>query len=145
MTTLPADFTVFPAIDLRHGRVVRLAQGRDDARSDYGLDPVEVARSFQAAGARALHLVDLDAAFGDGDNRAVIARVLDAVDLPVQVGGGVRSDEAFEALASLGVAAAIIGSAAVEDPSWVGRLVERWGDRVIVGIDARDGDVKLRD
>lgn len=144
MAALPSRFTVFPAIDLRRGQVVRLTQGRDDQRSEYGLDPVETARAFEAAGARALHVVDLDAAFGDGTNRDVIRAIVDAVGVPVQVGGGVRDDASFDALMQAGVAAAIVGSAAVEDPAWVSRLVARHGDRVVVGIDARDGDVKLR-
>lgn len=137
-------FTVFPAIDLREGRVVRLHQGRDAERTDYGDDPAQVARDFVAQGARALHVVDLDAAFGDGDNREWIARIVAAVGVPVQVGGGVRSDGAFDALMSLGVTRAIVGSAAVEDPAWVASLTARHGARVVVGLDALDGDVKLR-
>ncbi len=137
-------FTVFPAIDLRRGRVVRLSQGRDDAQTAYGDDPVAVATSFVEAGATALHVVDLDAAFGDGAQREVIGRIVDAAGVPVQVGGGVRDDAAADALLAVGVSRVIVGSAAVERPEWLGALVSRLGERVVVGIDARDGEVKLR-
>jgi phosphoribosylformimino-5-aminoimidazole carboxamide ribotide isomerase len=138
-------FTIFPAIDLRRGRVVRLQQGRDDAQTSYGDDPVAVAEQFEQAGAQYLHVVDLDAAFGDGDNREAIARIVAAVRMPVQVGGGVRNDAAVDALLSQGVRRVIIGSAAVEQPAWVADVVARVGAAsVVVGIDARDGEVKLR-
>lgn len=139
------DFTLFPAIDLREGRVVRLEQGQDTARTQYGDDPVAFARSHVEAGATALHVVDLDAAFGDGDHAAVIAEIVAAVEVPVQVGGGLRDDDAVARVLDAGAARAIIGSAAVERPDWVGGLVSRFGgDRVVVGIDARDGVVKTR-
>jgi phosphoribosylformimino-5-aminoimidazole carboxamide ribotide isomerase len=144
---MTATFTVWPAIDLRGGRVVRLSQGRDDARTEYGDDPVAVAESFVADGTQALHVVDLDAAFGDGSGRGHIARICAAVGdrVRVQVGGGVRSDADVEELLGRGVARVVVGSAAVERPAWVGELVARWGaDRIIVGLDARDGDVKVR-
>lgn len=130
-------FTVFPAIDLRHGRVVRLEEGRDDRQTTYGDDPVEVARGFVAAGAKAIHLVDLDAAFRDGDNRALIQHVVAAVPVPVQVGGGVREDHHLKALLDVGVARVIIGSAAVQNPDWVGGLAQQFPDQIIVGIDAK--------
>lgn len=142
--TRPAGFVVLPAIDLRHGQVVRLTQGRDDARTEYSDDPAAMAASFVEAGAEILHVVDLDAAFGDGDNRAAIAAICGTVDVPVQVGGGVRDDDAVDALLSLGVHRVIVGSAAVENPDLVSRLVDRFGERIVVGIDALDGDVKLR-
>lgn len=135
-------FTVFPAIDLRHGRVVRLEEGRDDRRTEYGDDPVAVAKSFVDAGAQAIHLVDLDAAFRDGDNRALIRDVIQAVGVPVQVGGGVREDAHVDALLELGVRRVIIGSAAVSNPEWVGALAERHGDKIVAGLDAKDGEVR---
>lgn len=140
-----SGFMIFPAIDLRHGRVVRLSQGRDDAQTVYGDDPVAVAQAFEASGAQALHVVDLDAAFGDGDNRTQIRAITAAVGMPVQVGGGVRDDVSVDDLLACGVWRVIIGSAAVENPAWVGQVVQRVGtERVVVGIDARDGEVKLR-
>lgn len=135
-------FTVFPAIDLRHGRVVRLEEGRDDRRTEYGDDPVKVALSFVEAGAQAIHLVDLDAAFRDGDNRELIRKVVEAVGVPVQVGGGVREDHHVEELLALGVRRVIIGSAAVSNPEWVGGLAQKYGDKIVVGIDAKHGEVR---
>lgn len=138
-------FQVFPAIDLRHGRAVRLEEGRPDAETAYSHDPVATARAFAAAGAEVLHVVDLDAAFGDGENRALIGAIATAVAIPVQVGGGVRSDADVDALFALGVARVIVGSAAVENPPWVGALVEQHGaERIVIGIDARDGEVRTR-
>ena len=135
-------FCVFPAIDLRHGRVVRLEEGRDDRITEYGDDPVKVARSFVEAGAQAIHLVDLDAAFRDGDNRALIRKVVEGVSVPVQVGGGVREDHHVEELLALGVRRVIIGSAAVSNPEWVGGLAQKYGDKIVVGIDAKHGEVR---
>lgn len=140
-----SDFTLWPAIDLRRGRVVRLAQGRDEATMVYGDDPASVAADFAAAGAYALHVVDLDAAFGDGNNRAQIAAIAKVSAMRIEVGGGVRDDEAVRELLDLGVDRVIVGSAAVENPAWVERLIVQHGPRrVIVGIDARDGEVKTR-
>jgi phosphoribosylformimino-5-aminoimidazole carboxamide ribotide isomerase len=146
MTARP-DFTLWPAIDLRHGRVVRLSQGRDDARTEYGDNPAAVAASFVADGASAVHVVDLDAAFGDGNNRAAIAEIVRTVGpaVRVQVGGGVRDDAAVDELLGWGVARVVVGSAAVERPGWVAELVARHGaERIIIGLDARDGEVRLR-
>jgi phosphoribosylformimino-5-aminoimidazole carboxamide ribotide isomerase len=143
-TQFPARFALYPAIDLRRGKVVRLTQGQDDATTIYDLDPVTVARSYVDAGAECLHLVDLDAAFGDGDNRQVIRAVVRELGVPVQVGGGVRSDEAARELLDAGVTRVIVGSRAAEDPEWVRGLVARFGEQVVAGIDARDGQVMLR-
>ncbi len=144
MSAFPPRFALYPAIDLRRGRVVRLTQGQDDATTIYDLDPVSVARSYVDAGAECLHLVDLDAAFGDGNNREVIRAVVRALGVPVQVGGGVRSDEAARELLDAGVARVIVGSRAAEDPAWVADLVKQFGEQIVAGIDARDGQVMLR-
>lgn len=135
-------FTVFPAIDLRGGRVVRLEEGRDDRLTAYGDDPVAVAKEFVEAGAEAIHLVDLDAAFRDGNNRALIKEIVAAVDVPVQVGGGVRENHHVEELLEYGVRHVIIGSAAVNNPDWVGELAKIHGDKIIVGLDAKHGEVR---
>jgi phosphoribosylformimino-5-aminoimidazole carboxamide ribotide isomerase len=138
---------LYPAIDLRGGEVVRLAQGASDRQTSYGTDPAAQARTFAAAGARWLHVVDLDRAFGTGDNDAAIAAIVAAVgtSLAVQVGGGVRSVERARTLANLGVTRVILGTAAVEHPALVDEVVAALGaDAVAVGIDARDGAVALR-
>ncbi len=134
-------FTVFPAIDLRGGRCVRLLQGDYDRETVYGDDPVAQAKAFEADGAEVLHLVDLDAArTGEPTNRPVIAAVCAAVGVPVQVGGGVRDEAAAEALFAAGVSRVVIGTAALENPDLV-RSVAGRGRSVAVGIDARGDEV----
>lgn len=135
-------FTVFPAIDLRNGRVVRLEEGRDDRLTSYGDDPVAVAKEFVEAGAEALHLVDLDAAFRDGNNRALVKKIVAAVDIPVQIGGGVRENHHVDELLEYGARYVIIGSAAVNNPEWIAELVKKHGDKIIVGLDAKHGEVR---
>lgn len=139
---------LFPAIDLRAGRCVRLVEGDFDRETVYGDDPVAVARSFADAGARWIHVVDLDAALtGDPVNRPVVAAVAAAVvsdGVRVQSGGGVRSVEAAAALFDAGVYRVVAGTAAVEAPSLVADLAERWPGRVAVGLDHRAGEVRLR-
>lgn len=128
---------LFPAIDLRGGQCVRLYQGDYGRQTTYGDDPVAQARSFVAEGADVLHVVDLDAArTGEPTNRPVIEAICRSLDVPVQVGGGVRSIEAAEALFAVGVDRVVIGTAAVEDPSLVAELADR-GRSVVVGLDAR--------
>lgn len=140
MTTDPAARRVelFPAIDLRRGRCVRLEKGDAERETAYGDDPLAVAEGFAAAGARWVHVVDLDAAFGDGSNRALIREIAASSGLRVQTGGGLRSEADLEAVFAAGVARAVIGTAAVEDPGLVRRAVERFGaGRIAVGLDAR--------
>lgn len=131
-------FHLFPAIDLRRGRCVRLEKGRADRETVYGGDPHGVAAGFVAAGARWIHVVDLDAAFGDGSNRALIRDLASSVPARVQTGGGLRTEADLAEVLDVGVARAVIGTAAIEDPALVRRAVERWGaDRIAVGLDAR--------
>lgn len=131
---------LYPAIDLRGGRCVRLYQGSYDAETAYSDDPVGQAREFADAGASWLHVVDLDAARTGGPvNLPVIAAIADAVDVPVQTGGGVRSLDAATALADAGVARVVIGTAAVETPELVEQVAAR--QPVAVGLDARGRDV----
>lgn len=131
-------FTVYPAIDLRRGRCVRLEKGEAARETVYGDDPIAVARGFSDAGARWVHVVDLDAAFADGSNRALVRELAAAVPLRVQTGGGLRSEDDLAAVLESGVARAVIGTAALEDPGLVRRAVERWGaERIAVGLDAR--------
>jgi phosphoribosylformimino-5-aminoimidazole carboxamide ribotide isomerase len=131
-----------PAIDLRGGRCVRLYQGDFDRETVYGDDPVAQARAFEAEGADWIHVVDLDAArSGTGANRDVIRAIAAAVDVPVQCGGGVRSEADARALAECGVARVVIGTAALEQPELVQRVAAR--QLVAVGIDARGDDVAV--
>jgi phosphoribosylformimino-5-aminoimidazole carboxamide ribotide isomerase len=132
------EFVLYPAIDLRRGRCVRLEKGDALRETVYGGDPLAVARSFANAGAAWIHVVDLDAAFGDGSNRDLIRRIVQETPLKVQTGGGLRTDEDLAAVLDAGAARAVIGTAAVEDPELVRRAVDRWGaERVAVGLDAR--------
>ena len=139
-------FTVYPAIDLRGGRVVRLAQGDPARQTVYGDDPAAVARRWQAEGAEWLHVVNLDGAFGEADGpNAVALKVIVAVGLKVQFGGGLRDRAALERVLGLGVARAVLGTAAVEQPALVAEAVQAFGpEAVAVGIDARDGQVRVR-
>ena len=138
-----SPFTVLPAIDLRAGRVVRLRQGDFGRETAYDADPAAVAGRFADAGARWLHVVDLDAArTGEPANKAAIAAILGAVgsDVAVELAGGIRSDASVEAALAGGAARVVVGTAALRDPSWVGRLVTAHGaDRVAVALDVRDG------
>jgi phosphoribosylformimino-5-aminoimidazole carboxamide ribotide isomerase len=135
---------LFPAIDLRGGRCVRLYQGDYSRETVYGDDPVVQAEAFAAAGAPWLHVVDLDAArTGEASNRAIVAAVVAAVDVPVQASGGVRDDAAADALLAAGVRRVVVGTAALADPAWVRRLAARHPGRVAVGLDARDRDVAV--
>ena len=136
---------LYPAIDLRGGQCVRLYQGDYGRETVYGDDPVAQARSFAAAGAPWIHVVDLDAArTGDPRNREIVAAIAAAVDVPVQTGGGVRDDAAADALLSAGVRRVVVGTAALEDPDWVRRLAGRYPGQVAVGLDARGRDVAVR-
>jgi phosphoribosylformimino-5-aminoimidazole carboxamide ribotide isomerase len=131
-------FTIYPAIDLRRGRCVRLEQGEAEREKVYGEDPAEVAGSFARDGAVWVHVVDLDAAFGDGSNRAIIRALAAESPLRVQTGGGLRDDAAIAEVLEAGAGRAVIGTAALERPDLVERAVKRWGaDRIAVGLDAR--------
>jgi len=131
---------LYPAIDLRHGRCVRLHQGDFDQETVYGDDPVAVARSFAEAGAPWVHVVDLDASRRDGSNRDLVVAVAKEAGIPVQTGGGVRDGSLLEE----GVQRVVLGSVAVEEPHLVRELGERYPGRVAVGLDHRDGEVRTR-
>jgi phosphoribosylformimino-5-aminoimidazole carboxamide ribotide isomerase len=136
---------LYPAIDLRGGLAVRLVQGDYSRETVYGGDPLAVAKEFEGDGARWLHVVDLDAArTGRPENRAVVARIVGAVDVPVQVGGGIRDEFSAEALLEDGVARVVVGTAAVEQPSMVRRLGTRHPGRVAASLDSRSGEVAVR-
>lgn len=140
-------FTIYPAIDLRKGRVVRLIQGRADDERLYSDDPTDVARRWASQGAAWLHVVNLDGAFGEADslNADALRGILAAVDLPVQFGGGLRNVEVMRRAFELGVSRVIIGTAAFENPEIVADALGEFGAaRVIVAIEARDGILATR-
>ena len=137
---------VIPAIDLKNGSCVRLMQGRKSEMTVYNQNPVEVAKEFASAGANLIHVVDLDGAFNEPDspNRAVMKKIVDAVDVPVEFGGGVRSLEDVQQLCDAGVARVVLGTLAAESPDSLKDFVTRFSGRICVGIDARDGRVMSR-
>lgn len=135
---------IVPAIDLLGGRCVQLQQGDFDRARRYGGDAAAVAARFAEQGALWVHVVDLDAARGAGDNRAVIGRIRTAVDVRVQVGGGVRTEQDAEALIDLGIDAVVAGTALATRTAEVLAWAERWPGRVIGGVDARGGQAQVR-
>ncbi|WP_019849880.1 1-(5-phosphoribosyl)-5-[(5-phosphoribosylamino)methylideneamino]imidazole-4-carboxamide isomerase [Desulfitobacterium sp. PCE1] len=136
---------LFPAIDLKEGKAVRLLQGRMENATVYGDQPLEVARNFKAQGADSLHVVDLDGAFaGKPVNDAVILKLIQSSGLRVQVGGGIRTLERIEELLELGVERVILGTVAVRHSELVEKAVERFGEAIVVGIDAKDGLVAVQ-
>ena len=134
---------IIPAIDLRDGKCVRLTQGRRQEVKVYDGDPVVIARKFENAGARMLHVVDLDGAFADRNskNRKVVRRIIRAVEIPVQFGGGLRSVTDVQQMIEFGAAQVVIGTLAAESPETLEKFVQLFGFRVCVGIDARRGVV----
>lgn len=134
---------LIPAIDLKEGKCVRLRQGRMDDATVFSDDPVAMAAHWRAQGARRLHVVDLDGAFaGTPKNRNLIERMVEAMgDVPVQVGGGIRSLDIVEAYLGAGVDAVIVGTRAVEDPGFLRAVATAHPNRVLFGLDARDGKV----
>lgn len=135
---------IFPAIDLRGGRCVRLLQGRAEAETVYSDDPGAMARSFRSAGAEWVHVVDLDGSFSGARVNVEAVQAIVAAGLKVELGGGLRDEATVERVLSSGVTRAVIGTRAAEDPAFVAGLVRSWGDRIAVGIDARDGLVAVK-
>lgn len=136
---------LYPAIDLRDGKCVRLVQGDYARERVYGGDPLAVAKEFEAEGASWIHVVDLDAArTGRPENRAVVAAIAGAVAIPVQAGGGIRDEFSAEAMLGAGVTRIVLGTAALEDPGLLRRVAHRHPGRVSVGLDARHGEVAVR-
>jgi phosphoribosylformimino-5-aminoimidazole carboxamide ribotide isomerase len=140
-----SKFIIYPAIDIRGGKCVRLVQGDYNRETVYNDDPVSVARDWEAQGGQWIHLVDLDGAkAGHPVNHELIGRIAQAVKVPVQVGGGLRKEEDVELLLGLGVSRVILGTAAIEDRAFVSRVLAKHGAKVAIGIDARDGYVATR-
>lgn len=133
-------FEIWPAIDLRGGRCVRLRQGDYDQETVFGDDPSAMARRWVAEGAERLHLVDLDGARdGLGANEEAVAAILAAVDVPCELGGGIRDEETIERWLDAGVSRLVIGTRAVREPAWFREVCERYPERLVLGIDARHG------
>lgn len=135
---------VIPAIDLRGGKCVRMQQGDPSRSMTYDTDPVEQAKAFVAAGAKQLHVIDLDGAFGSGENAEAIARICRAVDVPVQTGGGIRTLAQAQAKLEAGASYVILGTVLVEDERISRNIIHELGERVFAGIDARGGAVAVR-
>jgi len=136
---------LLPAVDVSDGKAVRLVQGEAGSETSYG-DPVEAAEQWVKQGAQWLHLVDLDAAFGRGDNRAVIRRVVKAVGkkVNVELSGGIRDDESLENALSTGAVRVNLGTAALENPEWTAHVISEYGEAIAVGLDVRGETLAAR-
>ncbi|MEE1652077.1 bifunctional 1-(5-phosphoribosyl)-5-((5-phosphoribosylamino)methylideneamino)imidazole-4-carboxamide isomerase/phosphoribosylanthranilate isomerase PriA [Brachybacterium sp. J144] len=134
---------LLPAVDVQGGQAVRLVQGEAGSETAYGA-PLEAALTFQEGGARWLHLVDLDAAFGRGSNAALLADVVAAVDMDVELSGGIRDDESLAAALATGCRRVNLGTAALENPEWTAEILAEHGDRIAVGLDVRGTTLAAR-
>ncbi len=135
---------LLPAVDVADGKAVRLTQGEAGSETDYG-SPLEAAQTWIDAGAEWIHLVDLDAAFGHGDNRALIREVVDASrSVKIELSGGIRDDASLESALEAGATRVNLGTAALEDPAWTARVIERFGDAIAVGLDVRGTTLAAR-
>ncbi len=134
---------LLPAVDIKGGQAVQLVQGVDGSEKRFG-DPIEAALRWQEAGAEWLHLVDLDAAFGHGENRALQAEIVGRLDIKVEMSGGIRDDESLEAAMATGCRRVNIGTAALEQPEWCARAIATYGDRVAIGLDVRGTTLAAR-
>lgn len=127
---------LLPAVDVADGQAVRLVQGEAGTETTYG-SPLDAALNWQRAGAEWIHLVDLDAAFGRGSNHDLLADVIERLDIPVELSGGIRDDTSLEAALNTGCSRVNLGTAALEDPAWTASAIARHGDRIAVGLDVR--------
>jgi 1-(5-phosphoribosyl)-5-[(5-phosphoribosylamino)methylideneamino] imidazole-4-carboxamide isomerase/N-(5'phosphoribosyl)anthranilate isomerase len=137
-------FTLLPAVDVSGGQAVRLVQGKAGTESEFG-DPLQAALAWQRDGAEWIHLVDLDAAFGRGSNAELLARVVSALDVSVELSGGIRDDTSLARALATGCARVNIGTAALENPAWCARAIAEYGERIAIGLDVRitDGQHRL--
>ncbi|MDD6373761.1 MAG: bifunctional 1-(5-phosphoribosyl)-5-((5-phosphoribosylamino)methylideneamino)imidazole-4-carboxamide isomerase/phosphoribosylanthranilate isomerase PriA [Bifidobacteriaceae bacterium] len=137
--------TLLPAVDVRYGKAVRLRQGESGSETDYG-SPLEAARTWVDNGAEWIHLVDLDAAFGTGDNRAQLSQIVATLGdkVKIELSGGIRDDESLAAALEAGAARVNIGTAALENPEWTAAAIKKYGDRVAVGLDVRGHTLAAR-
>ncbi|RCG33021.1 bifunctional 1-(5-phosphoribosyl)-5-((5-phosphoribosylamino)methylideneamino)imidazole-4-carboxamide isomerase/phosphoribosylanthranilate isomerase PriA [Sphaerisporangium album] len=137
------SLVLLPAVDVADGQAVRLVQGEAGTETSYG-DPLAAALAWQSAGAEWIHLVDLDAAFGRGSNRELLASVVGALDVRVELSGGIRDDASLEAALATGCRRVNIGTAALENPAWCSKVIAEHGDRVAVGLDVRGTTLAAR-
>ena len=138
-----AKLELLPAVDVRDGQAVRLVHGESGTETSYG-SPLEAALAWQRDGAEWVHLVDLDAAFGRGSNRELLARVVGDLDVDVELSGGIRDDESLAAALATGCRRVNLGTAALESPEWCARAIAEFGDRVAVGLDVRGRTLAAR-
>ena len=136
-------FELLPAVDVADGQAVRLVQGAAGSETHYGA-PLDAALAFQADGAEWIHLVDLDAAFGRGSNAALLAEVVGRLDIKVEMSGGIRDDASLDAALATGCTRVNIGTAALENPEWCATVIDRFGDRVAIGLDVRGTTLAAR-
>ncbi|MFF1816684.1 bifunctional 1-(5-phosphoribosyl)-5-((5-phosphoribosylamino)methylideneamino)imidazole-4-carboxamide isomerase/phosphoribosylanthranilate isomerase PriA [Kribbella sp. NPDC058245] len=137
------NLVLLPAVDVADGQAVRLVQGAAGSETSYG-EPLAAALAWQEAGAEWVHLVDLDAAFGRGSNRELLAEVTGKLDVQVELSGGIRDDDSLEAALATGARRVNIGTAALEDPVWCDRIIQQYGDRVAIGLDVRGRTLAAR-
>jgi len=135
---------IYPAIDIKDGNCVRLLQGKFSDLTVYGDNPVEMAKKWESLGGEYIHVVDLDGALkGHGVNAQIIRQICESVSVPVQTGGGIRTMEDIEAKLACGISRVIIGTKAVSNPDFVKEAVKKYGDKIVIGIDAKDGMVAV--
>jgi phosphoribosyl isomerase A len=134
---------LLPAVDIKGGQAVQLVQGVDGSERVFG-DPIDAALRWQASGAEWLHLVDLDAAFGHGNNRELQAEIVGRLDIKVEMSGGIGDDESLDAAMATGCTRVNIGTAALEQPDWCAKAIATWGDRVAIGLDVRGTTLAAR-
>ena len=131
-----SSLILLPAVDVADGKAVRLVQGQADSATSFG-DPLAAALDWQASGAQWIHLVDLDAAFGRGENSELLAQVVQRLDVNVEISGGIRDDESLRAALATGARRVNLGTAALENPQWTSQVISEFGDRIAVGLDVR--------
>ena len=131
-----SSLILLPAVDVAGGKAVRLVQGQADSATSFG-DPLAAALDWQSSGAQWIHLVDLDAAFGRGENSELLASVVQRLDVNVEISGGIRDDESLRAALATGARRVNLGTAALENPKWTARVISEFGDRIAVGLDVR--------
>ena len=142
-TTETPRLELLPAVDVREGRAVQLEQGVAGSGWDFG-DPLQAARAWQEAGAEWIHLVDLDAAFGEGSNRDLLADIVGGLDIKVELSGGIRDQESLTDALATGCARVNLGTAALEHPEWTARAIAEHGDRIAIGLDVRGTTLAAR-
>lgn len=134
---------ILPAIDLIEGKCVRLNKGLYEEKTIYEQDPIKMAKKIQSYGADYLHIIDLDRALRKGNNEEVIKEVLKELDLPIQVGGGIRSESILAELLEVGVSRVILGTRAIKDPDWAMEMLDKFGDKICISLDAIGQDLKV--